>query len=447
MSEMVMVEQRTNGHDASSVWIREGGVRLEGHDCDARLMALRLGLRRHFGVRAVDAAAGDEELDRALATLHGHHHLAALAAAGEDAAVMPELAPPGLEPDIPVNAALVAAAREAVRTAISAAGRLLDGDQYSYAVCRPPGHHAGRDFIGGYCYLNNAAAAVQALRDGGLTPVGVLDLDLHYPNGTSELVERMGADATLHSLHTSPVTNVAAGTELPRAPRERAHAFAAAPDPVAYLAEVEASLTELAADLGRAGRLARLRHRRWRPARRLALRPRGLRRDRPPAGRHRPAGLRRAGGRLRARDAGPVQPRLRRRPARGGPGMSTTEEERTVSSARQAPADAALTDAERAVAAGLAPFRARLDEIDAQLVDLLGERFQICREVAVHKSEKGIEMMQPGRVEIVRARYLQHGAEVDLPSDFTAGFFDLMIDATCRAEDELMGRLAGEEAA
>ncbi len=55
-------------------------------------------------------------------------------------------------------------------------------------------------------------------------------------------------------------------------------------------------------------------------------------------------------------------------------------------------------------------------------------------------------MMQPGRVEIVRARYLQHGAEVDLPADFTAGFFDLMIDATCRAEDELMERLAaGEE--
>ena len=101
-----------------------------------------------------------------------------------------------------------------------------------------------------------------------------------------------------------------------------------------------------------------------------------------------------------------------------------------------------LSPAEQAVADGLAPFRARLDEIDAQVVDLLGERFQICREVAVHKSENEIDMMQPGRVEIVRARYLQHGAEVDLPADFTAGFFDLMIDATCRAEDELMERLA-----
>jgi acetoin utilization deacetylase AcuC-like enzyme len=248
LSELVMVEQRTNGHDASSVWIREGGVRLEGHDCDARLMALRVGLRRHFGVRTVDAAAGDEELDRALTALHGSRHLAALAAAGEESAVMPELAPPGLEPDIPVNAALVAAAREAVRTAISAAGRLVEGDRYAYAVCRPPGHHAGPEFIGGYCYLNNAAAAVQALRDGGLAPVGVLDLDLHYPNGTSELLERMGDDVTLHSLHAAPVTNVEAGTELPRAPRERAHAFAAAPDPDTYLAEVESSLTVLAAD-------------------------------------------------------------------------------------------------------------------------------------------------------------------------------------------------------
>jgi chorismate mutase len=129
--------------------------------------------------------------------------------------------------------------------------------------------------------------------------------------------------------------------------------------------------------------------------------------------------------------------------------MST--EERTVTAGEARPPQAGdapehvLTPAEQAVADGLAPFRARLDQIDAQLVELLGERFQICREVAVHKAENEIDMMQPGRVEIVRARYLQHGAEVDLPADFTAGFFDLMIDATCRAEDELMARLAAGE--
>ena len=93
MSELVMVEQRTNGLDAGSVWIREGGERLEGQDCDARLMALRVGLRRHFGVRAVGAAAADETVAQALAALHGSRHLEALAAAGEDPEVMPELAP------------------------------------------------------------------------------------------------------------------------------------------------------------------------------------------------------------------------------------------------------------------------------------------------------------------------------------------------------------------
>jgi acetoin utilization deacetylase AcuC-like enzyme len=246
-TELTMVEQRAEpGLDTSSLWIREGDSQLEGQDSDARLVAIRTGLRRHFGVRSVGATASDEEVEEILAALHGPEHLAALDAATAAPTVHPELAPPGLDPDIPVAAPLVGAARQAVRTALTAARRLVDGDRYAYAVCRPPGHHAGPGFIGGYCYLNNAAAAVAALREGGLSPVGVLDLDLHYPNGTAELVERMGDDATLHSLHASPVTNVAAGTELPRAPRERAHGFAAPPDPVAYLAEVEASLAALA---------------------------------------------------------------------------------------------------------------------------------------------------------------------------------------------------------
>lgn len=92
---------------------------------------------------------------------------------------------------------------------------------------------------------------------------------------------------------------------------------------------------------------------------------------------------------------------------------------------------------------GLEPFRRRLDEVDDQVARLLGERFEICREVAVYKSEHEIPMMQPNRVAEVRARYLARGAEVELPEDFTADLFDLLIAATCKAEDELMDRLAG----
>jgi chorismate mutase len=87
---------------------------------------------------------------------------------------------------------------------------------------------------------------------------------------------------------------------------------------------------------------------------------------------------------------------------------------------------------------GLAPFRRRLDEVDDQIARLLGERFQICREVALHKREHDIPMMQPDRVVQVRERYLRRGEEVDLPADFTASMFELMIAATCKMEDELM---------
>jgi chorismate mutase-like protein len=87
---------------------------------------------------------------------------------------------------------------------------------------------------------------------------------------------------------------------------------------------------------------------------------------------------------------------------------------------------------------GLAGFRSRLDPIDAEIARLLGERFQICREVAEYKSEHEIPMMQPDRVAEVRARYLARGAQVDLPEDFTAALFELLIGATCKLEDELM---------
>lgn len=91
---------------------------------------------------------------------------------------------------------------------------------------------------------------------------------------------------------------------------------------------------------------------------------------------------------------------------------------------------------------GLEPFRTRLDLLDDEIARLLGERFQVCREVAVYKSEHGIPMMQPDRVRVVRERYLARGGEAGLPADFSADLFELLIAATCRAEDELMDELA-----
>jgi acetoin utilization deacetylase AcuC-like enzyme len=247
VSELLMIEQR-RGRDDAAHWIREGDRAIPGQDSNLRLDELRAGLMRHERVRAVAADAGDVAIERTLGAMHERGYLEALRRLrSEEPVMMPDFAPPGLEPDIPVCAGLVTAAHEGVRTAMTAAERLSNGARFTYAVCRPPGHHAGPGFLGGYCYLNNAAAAVKTLLEAGVSPIGVLDLDLHYPNGTSALVERMPG-ATLHSLHASPVTNVAAGTVLPRAEGERVVAFERSPGADAYLEAAAASIAELAED-------------------------------------------------------------------------------------------------------------------------------------------------------------------------------------------------------
>src|SRR6185295_9635566 len=79
---------------------------------------------------------------------------------------------------------------------------------------------------------------------------------------------------------------------------------------------------------------------------------------------------------------------------------------------------------------GLEQFRDRLDPIDEEISRLLGERFEICREVAEFKAEHDIPMMQPERVVQVCERYLARGAKAGLPEDFSAELFELLNEET-----------------
>jgi acetoin utilization deacetylase AcuC-like enzyme len=241
---LLLVEQR-EGQGDSAHWILEGGRILPGVDDNRRMSELRRGLLRHGGVRATAADADSEDVEQTLSILHDPSYLEALGEVSEEPVVLPDLTPPGLPPDIPVCAGLVEAAREGVRTAITAAESLAEGERFTYALCRPPGHHAGPAWFAGYCYLNTAAAAAQVLRDRGISPVGILDIDLHYPNGTAAIVESM-PDASLHSLHAWPVTNVAELTVTPSSERERVVEFEGSPDRVAYLEALADSVAALA---------------------------------------------------------------------------------------------------------------------------------------------------------------------------------------------------------
>ena len=70
--------------------------------------------------------------------------------------------------------------------ALTAASLVSGGERSAFALCRPPGHHAGRAFMGGYCYLNNASIAARWLIDNGARKVSILDVDYHHGNGEGE---------------------------------------------------------------------------------------------------------------------------------------------------------------------------------------------------------------------------------------------------------------------
>ncbi|PTL85513.1 histone deacetylase family protein [Vitiosangium sp. GDMCC 1.1324] len=97
------------------------------------------------------------------------------------------------------------AALAAAGCALTAAAWVAEGDKSAYALCRPPGHHAGHSLYGGYCFLNNAALAAQYLRDHGFARVAVLDVDYHHGNGTQDIFwER--SDVLFVSIHGNPET-------------------------------------------------------------------------------------------------------------------------------------------------------------------------------------------------------------------------------------------------
>lgn len=105
----------------------------------------------------------------------------------------------------PIVAGTWEAARASAHCALTAADLVAGGERSAFALCRPPGHHAGRAMFGGYCFLNNAAIAAQRLREAGFDRVSVLDVDYHHGNGTQEIFWERD-DVQFLSIHGDPDT-------------------------------------------------------------------------------------------------------------------------------------------------------------------------------------------------------------------------------------------------
>jgi len=105
----------------------------------------------------------------------------------------------------PFTAGTWSAARLGADIALTAQQRIAQGARAAFALSRPPGHHAGPDFLGGYCFINNAAVAAQAFIDSGASRVAILDVDYHHGNGTQSIFYAR-ADVLFQSIHGDPKT-------------------------------------------------------------------------------------------------------------------------------------------------------------------------------------------------------------------------------------------------
>lgn len=106
----------------------------------------------------------------------------------------------------PITAQTWESAYWSAQSALAAAHAVLNGERAAFALCRPPGHHAGADYFGGYCHLNAAAIAAQAARDAGKAKVAILDIDYHHGNGTQDIFWTR-SDVFYASLHADPATD------------------------------------------------------------------------------------------------------------------------------------------------------------------------------------------------------------------------------------------------
>jgi acetoin utilization deacetylase AcuC-like enzyme len=111
-----------------------------------------------------------------LARVHGEAYLDRLEALSGQAAMLDE--------DTFTSPESIEAAQLAAGAAIVAVDHALDEREASFALVRPPGHHAERDQAMGFCFYNNAAVGAAHALSRGLSRVALVDIDVHHGNGS-----------------------------------------------------------------------------------------------------------------------------------------------------------------------------------------------------------------------------------------------------------------------
>ncbi|HEU4538155.1 MAG TPA: histone deacetylase, partial [Polyangiaceae bacterium] len=110
-----------------------------------------------------------------------------------------------LDADTPLSPGSVDAAFRAAGAAVGAVEAVVRGRaRASFALVRPPGHHAEAERAMGFCLFNNAAvAATYARAELGCERVLIIDWDVHHGNGTQHIFEHR-SDVLVFNTHQFP---------------------------------------------------------------------------------------------------------------------------------------------------------------------------------------------------------------------------------------------------
>jgi len=193
-------------------WTRNrSGQRIAGWERPERIAAIRAGLEDGGACFHSCSKAADDLGRDAIHQVHDHSYLRHLRdrsspCRGPRPSVGADFAAPGLAQDTPIVIDTWELATAAATVAVSAALTAADEGVTTYALCRPPGHHAGPRWSGGYCYLNNAAVAARILRTGGMATLAIIDVDYHLGNGTLACVEALDG-VSYFSVHSARPTD------------------------------------------------------------------------------------------------------------------------------------------------------------------------------------------------------------------------------------------------
>ena len=240
LSLEVVLQREMQG--ASPIIVTSEGNKA-GQEVEERSQRIIQGLQRLRECNFSTADVSDRYLDNILQQIHEQSYLDFLAhwnetLVGEDLLFDYPFVDQGITADTPLFAGVYDLSREGARTAIAAAQKIVNGASLSYALCRPPGHHAGPAWLGGYCFLNNAVAAVVTLQESGIGPVGLIDIDFHFGNGSAALLASR-PDVWFGSIHNSTIQSYPYKEVQPANDSQIFIPFSHSPSPEEFLTEVK----------------------------------------------------------------------------------------------------------------------------------------------------------------------------------------------------------------